>query len=59
MNTLPLWACLWLLQVPPRALVLAMVISYALGFAGMLLAYWNYRKRRRRQSPSKPDEPRP
>ncbi len=27
-------------------LVLAMLISYALGFAGMLLAYLNYRKRK-------------
>ena len=59
MNPLPLWACLWLLQVPPRALVLAMLLSYALGFAGMLLAYWNYRKRRNRTRPPEQDEPRP
>jgi hypothetical protein len=33
--------------VSPQAkgLVLAMLVSYALGFAGMLLAYLNYRKR--------------
>jgi hypothetical protein len=31
---------------PPEGLVLAMLISYALGFAGMFLAYLNYRKRR-------------
>lgn len=33
-------------DVPPQGLVLAMLISYALGFAGMLLAYLNYRKRK-------------
>lgn len=31
---------------PPEGLVLAMLLSYALGFAGMLLAYLNYRKRK-------------
>jgi hypothetical protein len=31
-----------------------MLLSYALGFAGMLLAYLNYRKRHRNQKP--PDE---
>jgi hypothetical protein len=31
--------------VPPESLVFAMLISYALGFAGMILAYLNYRKR--------------
>jgi hypothetical protein len=39
---------------PPEGLVLAMLLSYALGFAGMLLAYLNYRKRHRNQKP--PDE---
>ena len=33
-------------EVPPQGLVLAMLISYGLGFAGMLLAYLNYRKRK-------------
>jgi hypothetical protein len=31
--------------VPPESLVFAMLISYALGFAGMLLAYLNWRRR--------------
>jgi hypothetical protein len=39
---------------PPGGLILAMLLSYALGFAGMLLAYLNYRKRHRNQKP--PDE---
>jgi len=38
---------LWLQQVPPRALVLAMALSYVLCFAGMLFAYLAYRRRRR------------
>ena len=46
MNTVPLSALLLAQGVPPHALVLAMLLSYALGFAGMLLAYLNYRKRR-------------
>jgi hypothetical protein len=33
-------------DVPPQGLVFAMLLSYALGFAGMLLAYLNYRKRK-------------
>jgi len=33
-------------EVPPQGLLLAMLISYGLGFAGMLLAYLNYRKRK-------------
>ena len=33
-------------EVPPQGLLLAMAISYGLGFAGMLLAYLNYRKRK-------------
>ncbi len=33
-------------EVPPQGLVFAMLLSYALGFAGMLLAYLNYRKRK-------------
>jgi hypothetical protein len=30
---------------PPEGLILAMMVSYLLGFSGMLLAYLNYRKR--------------
>ncbi len=33
-------------EVPPQGLVFAMLLSYGLGFAGMLLAYLNYRKRK-------------
>jgi len=33
-------------EVPPQGLVFAMLLSYALGLAGMLLAYLNYRKRK-------------
>ncbi len=33
-------------EVPPQGLVFAMLLSYALGFAGMILAYLNYRKRK-------------
>jgi hypothetical protein len=46
MNSVPVFALL-LQGAPPEGLILAMVISYALGFAGMLLAYLNYRKRHR------------
>lgn len=41
-------ATLLLLQnVPPRALVLAMALSYVLCGAGMLFAYLAYRRRKR------------
>ncbi len=43
-------------SVPPQALVLAMLLSYALGFAGMLLAYLNYRKRRGRDASREKDK---
>lgn len=33
-------------EVPPQGLVFAMLLSYGLSFAGMLLAYLNYRKRK-------------
>ena len=39
-------------EVPPQGLLLAMLISYGLGFAGMLLAYLNYRKRKPGVKPS-------
>lgn len=42
----PVLLAILLQEVPPHALVLAMLLSYALGFAGMILAYLNYRKRR-------------
>jgi hypothetical protein len=45
MFAIPILALI-LQEVPPQGLVLAMLISYALGFAGMLLAYLNYRKRK-------------
>jgi len=57
MNSLPLSAVLLAQGVPPHALVLAMLLSYALGFAGMLLAYLNYRKRRGPDASSKKGEP--
>ena len=38
---------LLLQEVPQQALVLAMALSYALSFAGMLLAWHAYRKRQR------------
>ena len=41
-------------EVPPQGLVFAMLLSYGLGFAGMLLAYLNYRKRKPGAKP--PDE---
>ena len=45
---------LWLQAAPPRALVLAMTLSYALCFAGMIFAYLSYR--RRRQGGERKDE---
>ena len=42
---------LMLQGAPPEGLVLAMLLSYALGFAGMLLAYLNYRKRHHKEKP--------
>ena len=45
MSTTPMLAMI-LQEVPPRGLVFAMLLSYGLGFAGMLLAYLNYRKRK-------------
>jgi hypothetical protein len=44
-HTTPMLALL-LQEVPPGGLIFAMLLSYALGFAGMLLAYLNYRKRK-------------
>ena len=38
-------------EEPRHALVFAMLLSYALGFAGMLLAYLSYRKRQKRATP--------
>jgi len=57
MTSVPPLAVLLARSVPPHALVLAMLLSYALGFAGMLLAYLNYRKRRGHDAPSKKGEP--
>ncbi len=36
-----------LLAEPPRAIILAMVISYSLCFAGLGLAWWSYRRRQK------------
>ena len=47
---------LMLQGAPPEGLVLAMLLSYALGFAGMLLAYLNYRKRHRKDKPGEKGE---
>lgn len=56
MSAAPLLA---MLQGEPRhALVLAMLLSYALGFAGMILAYVAYR-RRMRSGKQKKEEERP
>jgi hypothetical protein len=38
---------LLLQEVPPRALIVAMLISYTLCFAGMIFAYLSWRRRRR------------
>lgn len=50
MVAMPILALL-LQGVPPQGLVFAMLLSYALGFAGMLLAYLNYRKRKHGEKP--------
>ena len=42
--------------VPPRALVLAMLLSYTMCFAGLIFAYVNYRKRKKREAQRPPDE---
>ena len=46
MNPAMSMVAMMLQEVPPQGLVFAMLLSYALGFAGMLLAYLNYRKRK-------------
>ena len=38
-------------EEPRHALVFAMLLSYALGFAGMFLAYLSYRKRQKAGTP--------
>ena len=47
---------LLLQAVPPRALVMAMTLAYALCFAGMLFAYLSYR---RKQAAARKDEDQP
>lgn len=39
--------------VPPRALVLAMMLSYAMCFAGLIFAYVNYRRRQKADAEKK------
>lgn len=46
-------AALLLQGVPPRALVLAMLLSYAMCFAGLIFAYVNYRRRHKHDSQKK------
>lgn len=46
MNPAMSMVAMMLQEVPPSGLVFAMLLSYGLGFAGMLLAYLNYRKRK-------------
>jgi len=41
---------------PRHALVFAMLLSYALGFAGMLLAYLSYRKRQKSGKPGEQEK---
>jgi cytochrome c biogenesis protein CcdA len=45
-------------EEPRHALVFAMLLSYGLGFAGMLLAYLSYRKRQKSGKPA-PEKPQP
>jgi len=48
----------WFLQgVPPRALVMAMTLAYALCFAGMIFAYITYRRRRKAQKKDEERKP--
>jgi hypothetical protein len=42
----------WLAGVPPSALIFAMLLSYALCFAGMTFAWLSYRKRHRNNEES-------
>jgi len=48
---------LWWLEGPaPRALVLAMTLSYALCFAGLIFAYLASRRRSRRKRGKGPED---
>ena len=47
---LPVAFVLLLQGVPPRALVLAMLLSYVMCFAGLIFAYVNYRKRKKKEA---------
>jgi hypothetical protein len=55
----PLMAAIWLQGAAPRALVLAMLLSYVMCFAGMLFAYVHYRRRLRDQSKKENTERKP
>ena len=50
MNAFDASAMLLLQTVPPRALIVAMLISYTLCFAGMIFAYLSWRRRRRKDA---------
>ncbi len=45
--------------VPPRALVMAMLLSYVMCFAGLTFAYLNYRKRKKKERENRDGEKRP
>ena len=51
MSALPhtLLFALLLQGVPPRALVLAMLLSYVMCFAGLIFAWVNYRRRKKNE----------
>jgi len=46
-------------EEPRHALVFAMLLSYALGFAGMFLAYLSYRKRQKGGTPGEQEKHEP
>jgi predicted Na+-dependent transporter len=51
-----LLAAILLQGVPPRALVMAMLLSYFMCFAGMIFAYLNYRRRQKGHPKDKDEE---
>ena len=52
-------AAVLLQGVPPRALVLAMLLSYVMCFAGLIFAYVNYRRRQKTQGKEGDGEKKP
>jgi len=49
----------FLQATPARALVLAMLLSYVMCFAGLIFAYINYRKRKKQPPSGKDGEEKP